>query len=94
MTPEERILRAKLAAHARWSQADDRTRQTAAAREAFEQRFFTEVDPDNRLAPEERAKRAESARKAHYARLALKSAIARRKKREASFKATRNPVTP
>jgi hypothetical protein len=38
-------------------------------------------DPDNILLPAERAKRAENARKAYYQRLALKSAQARRRRR-------------
>ena len=42
--------------------------------------FEKQVDPDGTLEPAERARRAESARKAHFARLALKSAQARRKK--------------
>lgn len=91
MTPEERILRAKLAANARWAQTDDRSRGTSAARTAFEERFVNEVDPDRTLAPAERAKRAANARKAYFAALALKSSVARRKRtaREATFKTIR-----
>jgi hypothetical protein len=47
-------------------------------------KFEREVDPDNRLTPAERAKRAENARKAYYANLALKSAQARRRKGSAA----------
>jgi hypothetical protein len=42
-------------------------------------KFEEQVDPNQELAPAERAKRAEHARKAHYKRLALKSAQARRR---------------
>lgn len=47
-------------------------------------RFETQVDPEGRLSPAERSRRAEHARKAHFKRLALKSAQARRKSREFS----------
>ena len=43
-------------------------------------RFEREVDPDGVLPPQERAQRAEHAKKAYFARLALASAKARRKK--------------
>ncbi|MGH3574069.1 MAG: hypothetical protein ACRDUW_19985 [Pseudonocardiaceae bacterium] len=41
-------------------------------------RFERQVDPDNTLAPAERARRAEAARRAHMQRLALASSKARR----------------
>lgn len=44
-------------------------------------KFEREVDPDGVLAPAERARRAAHARKAYFARLALKSAQARRRRR-------------
>lgn len=47
-------------------------------------KFEREVDPDGVLSPEERARRAEHLRKAHFQRLALKSARARRRTREAN----------
>jgi hypothetical protein len=76
VTPEQRALRAKLAAHARWSREDARE-GTAAARAGFLRRFELEVDPDGILPAPERARRAESALKAHMSRLALKSSRAR-----------------
>lgn len=76
LTPKERVLRARLAAHVQHSKG--RT-NTAPAREAFLSRFEKEVDPDGKLDPAERARRAEHALKAHMTRLALKSAKARRK---------------
>jgi hypothetical protein len=79
-TPAQRVLRARIAAHTRWANEPDRTAATAKARNAFRDRFEREVDPDGVLAPEERFRRAENARKAFYARLALASANARRKK--------------
>ncbi|GAA4482341.1 hypothetical protein GCM10023094_32080 [Rhodococcus olei] len=79
MTPADRRLRAQLAAHESWSRTPDRAARTAKARRAAEARFERQVDPDGRLSPQERAIRAQHARKAHFARLALKSAQARRR---------------
>lgn len=78
LTPSERRLRARMAAHTRWSK-DDPVTGTAAARAAFATRFEDEVDPGRVLSPEERARRVESARKAYFTRLAFLSAKARRK---------------
>jgi hypothetical protein len=55
---------------------------TQPAREAFDKRFDTEVDPTGSLNPQERARRASSARKAYFTRLALKSAQCRRQAAE------------
>jgi len=69
----------RIGAHESWARTDDRPARTANARRAFLARFEHQVDPDGRLSPAERERRAESARKAYFARLALKSAAARRK---------------
>ena len=81
LTPSERVLRARLAAHTRWAQETDRQAATAKARAAFLDRFDREVDPDGTLDPAERKRRAANARKAYYTGLALKSAQARRKRK-------------
>ncbi len=73
LTPEERALRARIAAHALHSKCDSKE-LTAKARESFMARFEAEVDPEGILSPSERKRRAEHARKAYFARLALKSA--------------------
>lgn len=73
-----------IGAHESWARTEDRTARTAPAREAFNRRFEDQVDPDRALDPAERARRADSARKAYYARLALKSAQARRRRTEAT----------
>lgn len=78
-TAAERALAGRIAAYARWADEPDRSAATAPARRAFDQRFYTQVDPDGVLPPEERERRATSARKAYFAALALKSAKARRK---------------
>ncbi|WP_298795467.1 hypothetical protein [Pseudonocardia sp. 73-21] len=80
MSPEQRSLRSRIAAHTSWANTSDRAARTAPARRAALDRFEKQVDPDGTLSPAERAIRAEHARKAHFARLALKSAQARRRK--------------
>lgn len=81
MTPNERVMRSKAAAHALWARNPDRAAHTAPARQAFLDRFEREVDPSGVLDPKERARRAENAKKAYYTSLALKSAQARRRRR-------------
>jgi hypothetical protein len=44
---------------------------------AFNARFEDEVDPDRKLSPAERARRADLARRRYFARIALKSARTR-----------------
>lgn len=78
LTPEQRKLRAQIAAHTRWSREDDRAGATEKARTAFLERFEREVDPDCKLDPAERSRRAAHARKAYFARLALRSTQARK----------------
>lgn len=77
--PQDRVLRARLAAHTRWSQQDPRA-GTQKARETFLRSFLDVVDPERRLPEDERLRRAESARKAHFTKLALASARSRRSK--------------
>jgi hypothetical protein len=77
LTPEQRSLRSRLAAHSLHSQRDSRE-LTAKARAKFLGRFLDEVDPDRELPEAERLRRAEHARKAYFTRLALASAKARR----------------
>ncbi|MEX0666328.1 MAG: hypothetical protein WD598_16360 [Acidimicrobiia bacterium] len=81
--PTERTLQARAAAHSRWARQDPKA-GTAPARAAFLERFDNEVDPNRELPPDERARRAQHARKAYFAGLALKSAQARRRRREAA----------
>lgn len=84
MTPEQRALRARIAAHSRWASEDPRE-GTAVARAAFLDRFEREADPDGVLPREERLRRAESARKAYFARLALASSRARQARRSSTL---------
>ena len=79
-SPSIRTMRARLAAHESWARTSDRSARTAPAREAAWNRFEREVDPEGKLDPQERARRAEHARKAYFLRLAMKSAQARRRR--------------
>jgi hypothetical protein len=72
LTPAERTLRAQIAAHESWGRTENRSARTANARRAFEDRFLAEADGDEL--------RAKSLRKAYFAKLALKSAQARRRR--------------
>ncbi len=78
LTPAERSLRARVAAHTLHSKVDA-TAHTAPARQAFLARFEREVDPDGVLPAEERRRRAEHLRSAYFTGLAFKSAKARRR---------------
>ena len=77
MTPSERSLRARLAAHMLHAQVDSRD-HTEPARQAFLNRFEHQVDPEGVLSDGERKRRAEQAKKAYFTRLALRSAQSRR----------------
>jgi hypothetical protein len=87
LTPSERSLRARLAAHAMHSQHDT-MKVSAAGRAAFMARFIDEVDPDRTLPEAERLRRAEHAKSAYFARLQLESAKARRRKKARRKKAS------
>jgi len=84
LTPQQRTLRARLAAQTRWAQQDP-VAGTEAARRAFTDRFFVDqVDPDRVLPERERHRRAESARKAFYTQMAYRSAQVRARRRGGS----------
>ena len=77
----EASLRARIGAHALHATHDPRE-TTKNGRAVFLSRFDREVDPDGVLPEAERVRRAGHARKAYFAKLALKSAKARRLKRQ------------
>lgn len=62
-------INAKIAAEMSWARTQDRSARTRPAREAFLKRFEREVDPDGKLPPDERARRAKHALRAHMLRL-------------------------
>lgn len=66
LTPEQRRLRAKVAAQTRWANrtAEQRRAETQAARDGFTRRFASAADPDRALT-------------AHMNALALKSSRSR-----------------
>jgi hypothetical protein len=80
VSPAEQSLRGRLAAHILHARRDSR-QTTADGRAAFLARFEYEVDPDLRLHPTERRRRAEHARRAYFIRLSLAAVAARRAKR-------------
>lgn len=73
-----------MAAHLLHARVADPTAHTAPARTAFLSRFEREVDPDGKLDPEERARRAAHAKKAFFIKLALASSRARARRRKAT----------
>lgn len=78
LTPEQRALRATLAAHTKWANTGDRSAATAAAREAFADRFTREArERFGDLPPDQLAQRADHLKRAHMTRLALASSRAR-----------------
>lgn len=73
MSDSELSLLGRIGAHASWANTADRTARTAPARAALDQKFLDQAGGD--------PVKAAHLRKAHFARLALKSAQARRKAR-------------
>lgn len=78
---------ARLAAYIKWVACTDRAAATAAARAAFAASFLRRVDPEGKLPPAERARRAALAKSAYYRELALKSAQVRRARAAAKKRA-------
>ena len=76
LSPTQRSLRARGAAHTLHSKVDS-TKHTEPARRAFLERFEMQVDPDGTLPEAERLRRADQAKKAYFANLAYRSARAR-----------------
>jgi hypothetical protein len=76
LTPEQRTLRARIAANTRW--AGENPRANAERGQAgLLAKFEDQVDPDRVLPEAERTRRAEAARRAHMQRLAFRSSKAR-----------------
>lgn len=72
MTPAELSLRGQIAAHESWAHTENPSARTAPARKAFDDKFLTKANGD--------PVKAEHLRKAYFARLAFKSAQARRRR--------------
>ena len=69
MTPEQRRLRAQLAANCRWPRPLSREDQADAARAAIRERLERQVDPFGELPPDERERRVRAAARALSAKL-------------------------
>jgi hypothetical protein len=91
LSPEQRRLRAQIAANSRWSREDPRV-GTARARAAWYRRFLDEVDPDRILPPTERERRAQAALRAEMQRLALRSSKARAAKAAVREREREHPI--
>jgi hypothetical protein len=77
LTPQQRTLRASIAAHARWSR-EDPSENAARGQAGLLAKFGREArEADPGLTEAEYARRAESAYRAHMKRLALASSKAR-----------------
>jgi hypothetical protein len=85
-SPSERTLIGRIGAETKWAQCEDPTAATAPGRAKFDERFYDEVDPERVLPEAERERRAGHARKAYFAKLALASAKARRRKKSVNAK--------
>jgi hypothetical protein len=86
LTPEQRTLRARLAAHESWSNTEDRSKRTSSgyrASPASVDYWLDKVDPDGTMTPDARRRAAESKRDAYMARLAFNASRARAAKRGA-----------
>jgi hypothetical protein len=86
MTTIERSLQMRLASYKSWANTTDRSARTAAAREASHHtRFIEQARTQHPQASDAQiADIAAALRKAHYTDLALRSAQARRIKRDAA----------
>jgi hypothetical protein len=83
LVSEEMAMRGRIGAYALHAKHDTNEVSApgrAAATASLNARLLAEIDPENQLSEAERERRLRYARKAHYARLALKSAKARRRK--------------
>lgn len=78
LTPEQRSLRASIAANTRWSREDPKP-ALAKVRQGYRLKWINEVDPDRVLSEDERNRRATAAMRAHMQALSLKSAKVRAK---------------
>lgn len=93
LTPNERSMRARIAANERWAKHDSRA-HAAKMRAAQDAKWLDRVDPDRELPEAERQRRAEAARRAHFQRLAYRSARARRERAELAARLERNRMDP
>jgi hypothetical protein len=84
-TPEQRRLAARIGGLSLHLYSDSNA-IAARTRRGLDEKFRREIDPDRVLTPTQLEKKLKLARSLHFARLALKSADARRKRSGASRK--------
>lgn len=84
LTPQQRVLRARLGAHALHAKVGNESAHTAPARKAFDQRFLDAAGGD--------AVKAEHLRREHFLRLALASSKARAARKAAAAVPVTAPV--
>ncbi|MFC0628552.1 hypothetical protein [Kribbella deserti] len=70
LTPEQRVVRARMASHVSWANTPDRSARTAPARNALWNKFLAECDGDE--------VRTQHRWRAHFLQLAMKSAASRK----------------
>jgi hypothetical protein len=88
LTPEQRTLRASIAAHTRWS-AEDPAANAARGQAGLLARFEREArEADPTASDAEITRRAESARQAHMLKLAFASSKARAARKAGGDRAT------
>jgi hypothetical protein len=92
MTPEQRHLRAQVAANTRWSRPMARQDQADAARAAMHRCLERELDPLSQLPPDERDRRVRSAARALSARLNLAKASKQKRMLSGVNVASRTPA--
>jgi hypothetical protein len=78
LTPEQRTLRAQVAANSRWSRPGERQRHGDKIAASKLARHEALVDPNGVLGPAERRKLAQNSLNAEMQRLALRSSRARK----------------
>jgi hypothetical protein len=83
---------ARAAVKKSWKFTEDRRARTQPSREAFFANLHKKIDPDNKLPPHERSRRATEAYREHFKSLAAKS-IKARKRRKSSAKPRRQRCT-
>jgi hypothetical protein len=73
LTPEQRTLRAQIAANTRWGKETDRLAATAPGRRAAFAHFEKLADPDGVLPEAQRHEMGKSLQRAHLQRISLKA---------------------
>lgn len=91
MTPELRSMRARVAAHARWSK-EDRQAYGKRMRDLRLAKIAKQVDPDGTLDPEERAARVKSVLSEQASRAAYAKALKRAAKKASPTVAAVEPA--